>query len=298
MQTKLDNFFMFSGEMRKLLLKDQNTYLVKSWLIFNTNYTDSYKDLKKFECYFSYRAIAENINISISQVQKIIKQLIQDKEIEYSYKSTSKKKSSILKVNFIANNAIYNTVKSVENTGVDIYLDTVNENAPVDNTVHNTVGNTVGNTVETVENTESQVIANTQTNTVGNTVPNTLSKYNNLNNISKYVSIVVNSEQLELISKKCSITGEINEQQQLEIKNMDMEQLEKTIENCNKYKSSYDISYLIQAYRNAELENKVTPINKKPTMSEKLGIANLNRTQKYEDLEERLLKLQTARRNI
>ena len=63
------------------------------------------------------------------------------------------------------------------------------------------------------------------------------------------------------------------------------------------YKPSYDISYLLQAYRNGEHENKVTPI-KKPTMSEKLGISNLNRTQKYEDLEERLLKLQTARRNI
>lgn len=297
MQTKLDNFFMFSGEMRKLLLKDTNTYLVKSWLIFNTNYTDSYKDLKKFECYFSYRTVAENINISISQVQKIIRQLIQDKEIEYSYKSTSKKKSSILKVNFIANNAIYNTVKSVENTGVELYLDTVKENAPVDNTVHNTVGNTVGNTVETVENTESQVIANTLTNTVGNTVPNTLSKYNNLNNISKYLSIVVNSEQLDLINKKCHITGEINEQQQREIQNMDIDQLEKTIEKCNRYKSSYNINYLLQAYKNGEHENKVTPI-KKPTMSEKLGIANLNRTQKYEDLEERLLQLQATRRNI
>ena len=295
MQTKLDNFFMFSGEMRKLLLKDQNTYLVKSWLIFNTNYTDSYKDLKKFECYFSYRAIAENINISISQVQKIIKQLIQDKEIEYSYKSTSKKKSSILKVNFIANSSIYNTVKSVENTGVELYLDTVNENAPVDNTVHNTVGNTVDNTVETVENTESQVIANTLTNTVDNTVPNTLSKYNSKYN-SKYLSNIV-SEQLELIKEKCHITGDITEQQQLQIKNMNIEQLEKTIEKCNNYKSSYDISYLLQAYRNAELENKVTPI-KKPTMSERLGVENLNRTQKYEDLEERLLKLQTARRNI
>ena len=295
MQTKLDNFFMFSGEMRKLLLKDTNTYLVKSWLIFNTNYTERYKDLKKFECYFSYRAIAENINISISQVQKIIKQLIQDKEIEYSYKSTSKKKSSILKVNFIANNAIYNTVKSVENTGVELYLDTVNENAPVDNTVHNTVNNTVDNTVETVENTESQVIANTLTNTVDNTVPNTLSKYNSKYN-SKYLSNIV-SEQLELIKEKCHITGDITEQQQLQIKNMNIEQLEKTIEKCNNYKSSYDISYLLQAYRNAELENKVTPI-KKPTMSERLGVENLNRTQKYEDLEERLLKLQTARRNI
>lgn len=299
MQTKLDNFFMFSGEMRKLLIKDTNTYLVKSWLIFNTNYTERYKDLKKFECYFSYRTIAENINISISQVQKIIRQLIQDKEIEYSYKSTSKKKLSILKVNFIANSSIYNTVKSVENTGVELYLDTVNENAPVDNTVHNTVGNTVNNTVVTVENTESQVIANTLTNTVDNTVPNTLSKYNNLNNISKYLSIVVNSDQLELINKKCSITGEINEQQQRQIKELDINLLEKTIENCNKYKSSYDISYLLQAYKNAVQENKVTPITKsKPTMSEKLGIANLNRAQKYEDLEERLLKLQTARRNI
>ena len=252
--------------------------------------------MKKFECYFSYRAIAENINISISQVQKIIRQLIQDKEIEYSYKSTSKKKSSILKVNFIANNSIYNTVKSVENTGVELYLDTVNENAPVDNTVHNTVGNTVDNTVVTVENTESQVIANTLTNTVDNTVPNTLSKYNSKYN-SKYLSNIV-SEQLELIKEKCHITGDITEQQQLQIKNMNIEQLEKTIEKCNNYKSSYDINYLLQAYRNAELENKVTPINKKPTMSEKLGIANLNRTQKYEDLEERLLKLQTARRNI
>ena len=80
---------------------------------------------------------------------------------------------------------------------------------------------------------------------------------------------------------------------------MDIEQLEKTIEKCNSYKSSYNISYLLQTYRNEEYENKVTPIKKsKMSMSERLGIDNLNRTQKYEDLEERLLKLQTAKRNI
>lgn len=297
-QSKLDNFFMFSGEMKKLLLTDLNTYLVKSWLIFNTNYTDSYKELKKFECYFSYRIIAENINISTSKVQKVINQLLQNNEIEYSYKSTSKKKSSILKVNFIANNPIYNTVKSVETTGVDLYSDTVNENVLVDNTVDSTVNNTVNNTVENVENTQLQGITNTPTNTVDNTVGNTLSKYNSKYN-SKYLSIVVNSEQLKLINNKCSITGGINEQQQREIKNMDMEKLEKTIEKCNTYKSSYNITYLLQTYKNEEHENKVTPIKKsKMSMSERLGIDNLNRTQKYEDLEERLLKLQTAKRNI
>lgn len=297
-QSKLDNFFMFSGEMKKLLLNDLNTYLVKSWLIFNTNYTDSYKELKKFECYFSYRIIAENINISTSKVQKVINQLLQNNEIEYSYKSTSKKKSSILKVNFIANNPIYNTVKSAENTGVDLYSDTVNENVLVDNTVDSTVNNTVNNTVENVENTQLQDITNTLTNTVDNTVDNTLSKYNSKYN-SKYISIVVNSEQLKLINNKCSITGGINEQQQREIKNMDMEKLEKTIEKCNSYKSSYNINYLLQTYKNEEQENKVTPLKKsKMTMSERLGIDNLNRTQKYEDLEERLLKLQTAKRNI
>ena len=222
------------------------------------------------------RTVAQDIGVSENIVRRLIKQFQELNIIKLISKSNSKQNPSI-------------------------YMLTIYQNHTVDNTVEHTVDNTVSTQLDVEKSTVLEGKShgcNTVNHTVEHTVNHT-SLIDNLINNKIDISNIVNSAQLELINKKCPITGDITEQQQLEIKNMDMDQLEKTIENCNRYKSSYDINYLIQAYRNAEQENKVTPITKsKPTMSERLGIDNLNRTQKYDDLEERLLKLQTARRNI
>ena len=222
------------------------------------------------------RTVAQDIGVSENIVRRLIRQFQELNIIKLISKSNSKQNPSI-------------------------YMLTIYQNHTVDNTVEHTVENTVSTQLDVEKSTvleDKSHGCNTVNHTVEHTVNHT-SKIDNLINNKIDISNIVISEQLELISRKCHITGDITEQQQRQIKELDIEQLEKTIENCNKYKSSYDISYLLQAYRNAELENKVTPIKKsKMSMSERLGVENLNRTQKYEDLEERLLKLQTARRNI
>lgn len=227
------------------------------------------------------RTVSKDIGVSENIARRLIKQFQELNIIKLISKSNSKQTPSI-------------------------YMLCIYQKHTVDNTVNNTVNNTVDNIVSTQLNVEKSTVledelhsCNTVNNTVKNTVDNTSKINNKINNKIDIFNIVVNSNQLELIKKKCLITGDITEEQQRQIKNMNIDLLEKTIEKCNNYRSSYNINYLLQAYRNGEQENKVTPITQRKTsMSEKLGIANLNRTQKYEDLEERLLKLQTTRRNI
>lgn len=223
------------------------------------------------------RTVSKDIGVSENIVRRLIRQFQEMNIIKLISKSNSKQSPSI-------------------------YMLTIYQNHTVDNTVNHTVDNTV----TTQLNVEKSIVLegdshsyNTVNNTVDHTVNHTSIIDNIINNKIDISNIVVNSKQLDLINKKCRITGDITEQQQREIKNMNIEQLEKAIEKCNTYKSSYNISYLLQAYRNEEQENKVTPIKKsKMSMSERLGIDNLNRTQKYEDLEKRLLKLQATKRNI
>lgn len=290
----MTRFYMIGEDIQRLIVEDQDKYLVTSWIIFNTNYQAEYKDLKQFESYITINGLMDNLNLSRAKIQRILKELLNDNMIEYTFKSNTKNKPSIIKANFIANNQIYHYDNNTNN-----------------DTVNNTDNNTNNNTVVTVENTKSEVVDKTNNNTNDNTNNNTdnltLSKYNNLNinlnDLSKV--IVVNSKQLELINKKCRITGAITEQQQREIKNMNMDLLEKTIEKCNTYKSSYNINYLLQAYRNispwAEIRShkgaySEEPHKNKKSMSERLGVENLNHYSKYDDLEDRLLKRQEKKR--
>lgn len=290
----MTRFYMIGEDIQRLIVEDQDKYLVTSWIIFNTNYQAEYKDLKQFESYITINGLMDNLNLSRAKIQRILKELLNDNMIEYTFKSNTKNKPSIIKANFIANNQIYHYDNNTNN-----------------DTVNNTDNNTNNNTVVTVENTKSEVVDKTNNNTNDNTNNNTdnltLSKYNNLNinlnDLSKV--IVVNSKQLELINNKCCITGEITEQQQREIKNMNIKILEEVIEKCNSYKSSYNINYLLQAYRNispwAEIRShkgaySEEPHKNKKSMSERLGVENLNHYSKYDDLEDRLLKRQEKKR--
>lgn len=289
----MTRFYMIGEDIQRLIVEDQDKYLVTSWIIFNTNYQAEYKDLKQFESYITINGLMDNLNLSRAKIQRILKELLNDNMIEYTFKSNTKNKPSIIKANFIANNQIYHYDNNTNN-----------------DTVNNTDNNTNNNTVVNVENTKSEVVDKTNNNTNDNTNNNTdnltLSKYNNLNiNLNDLSKVVINSDQLELIKEKCCITGEITEQQQREIKNMNIKILEEVIEKCNSYKSSYNISYLIQAYRNispwAEIRShkgaySEEPHKNKKSMSERLGVENLNHTQNYDDLEDRLLKLQEKKR--
>ena len=252
------------------------------------------------------RTVAKDIGVSENIVRRLIRQFQEMNIIKLISKSNSKQNPSIYTL------SIYQK-----------------------HTVDNTVNNTVDNTVSTQLNVEKSMVlegelhsCNTVNHTVNNTVNHTSIIDNLINNKIDISNIIVNSEQLELIKEKCSITGEITEQQQREIQNMKMKLLEEVIEKCNRHKSSYNINYLLTAYRNispwAEIRShkgiyseephknnngKVisgafqqriespTPKYKK-SMSERLGVENLNHTQKYDDLEDRLLKLQATKRNL
>ena len=308
----MTRFYMIGEDIQRLIVEDQDKYLVTSWIIFNTNYQAEYKDLKQFESYITINGLMDNLNLSRAKIQRILKELLNDNMIEYTFKSNTKNKPSIIKANFIANNQIYHYDNNTNN-----------------DTVNNTDNNTNNNTVVTVENTKSEVVDKTNDNTNNNTNNNTdnltLSKYNNLNiNLNDLSKVIVNSSQLELIKEKCCITGEITEQQQREIQNMKMKLLEEVIEKCNRHKSSYNINYLLTAYRNispwAEIrshkgiyseephknnngkvisgafQQRIDPPTNKKSMSERLGVENLNHYSKYDDLEDRLLKRQAEKR--
>lgn len=247
------------------------------------------------------RTVAKDIGVSENIVRRLIRQFQELNIIKLISKSNSKQNPSIYML------SIYQK-----------------------HTVDNTVNNTVDNTVSTQLNVEKSMVlegelhsCNTVNHTVNNTV-NHASKIDNLINNKIDISNIVNSSQLELIKEKCSITGEITEQQQREIQNMKMKLLEEVIEKCNRHKSSYNINYLLTAYRNispwAEIrshkgiyseephknnngkvisgafQQRIDPPTNKKSMSERLGVENLNHYSKYDDLEDRLLKRQAEKR--
>lgn len=277
----MSKFYMIGEDIKKLIVEDQDKYLVISWIIFNTNYQAEYKDLKQFECYLTINGLMDKLNLSRTKVQRILKELLNDNLIEYSFKSNTKNKPSIIKANFISNNPIY-------------HYD--------NNTNDNTNNNTNGNTNEPVENTKTEVVDKTNNNTNNNTDNNTLSKYNNLNkNLNDLSKFVVNSDQLELIQEKCNITDTIGEQQQKQIKELDINLLKQVIDKCNRIKSSYSINYLLKVYSNTYIEGQIkedpkTDNGKVIHTKKKYDPIENPHYKKYSDLEERLLKLQTKKR--
>lgn len=270
-------FFKFSEEMRQIFKSDVDKHNVIAWYIYNTNYqAKEYNGLEEGECFSSISVISKETGINESKVKRILKALESEGLIEYTYKSKSKYNTSKIKCKF----------------------------AQKSEPVNKPVSEPVNDTVQSVGITALQVVDKTVDEPVNKLVSGQYSINKSINK-SKYISIVVNSDQLELINNKCCITGEITEQQQREIKNMNIKILEEVIEKCNSYKSSYNINYLLQAYRNispwAEIRShkgaySEEPHKNKKSMSERLGVENLNHYSKYDDLEDRLLKRQEKKR--
>lgn len=98
-------FFIQPGEMRKIFKYEREKFNVMQWIIFNTNYSEEYDYLKKFECHFSYSLVEKEAIISCQKLKTIMKQLEEAKYISWIYKSKSKYKPSILK-NLILENII------------------------------------------------------------------------------------------------------------------------------------------------------------------------------------------------
>lgn len=88
---------IFDNRMKKMFEDDKEKYNVMCWIIFNANY-EVYKSdgLNERECNFSYSILENFIGISHSKLQKIMKELEEDKFVKWIYKSKSKYKSSIV----------------------------------------------------------------------------------------------------------------------------------------------------------------------------------------------------------
>lgn len=76
-------------------------YNVLSYIVFETNFNpDGYKDLQRFELYFTYSATLEDLKpsgLTLQKLKTIMKQLEEEGYIEWVYKSNTKHKPSILK---------------------------------------------------------------------------------------------------------------------------------------------------------------------------------------------------------
>ena len=92
----MSKFYMIGEDIKKLIVEDQDKYLVVSWIIFNTNYQAEYKDLKQFECYLTINGLMDKLNLSRAKVQRILKELLNDNMIQYSFKSNTKNKPIVI----------------------------------------------------------------------------------------------------------------------------------------------------------------------------------------------------------
>lgn len=257
------------------------------------------------EVYLTINTISKDLDITEKVSRRLLKQFQELKILKLIDKSNSRHKPSIYRL------TIYDQSEGTVKDGVK---DTVKGKDGAQLNVDNSTdleakGHSKGIVKDTVEG-----------------IVKGIPIIDNLINNKIDISNIVNSSQLELIKEKCCITGEITEQQQREIQNMKMKLLEEVIEKCNRHKSSYNINYLLTAYRNispwAEIrshkgiyseephknnngkvisgafQQKIespTPKYKK-SMSERLGVENLNHYSKYDDLEDRLLKRQAEKR--
>lgn len=106
MSSEFNNSYMyysaFDKQIRDILFKEKKVekFLVISSIIFNTNFTESYKDLSKNESYFSYSYIEKAVNVGRSKLQNIMKELEEEGYIQWIYKSNTRYKESILRLNF------------------------------------------------------------------------------------------------------------------------------------------------------------------------------------------------------
>lgn len=126
-------FSAFTGEVRTIFNQDMDKFKVLAWIIFNTNYSEQYKDLKERECYFSFSLIENIADINRKKALRIIKELEDEGFIEWVFKSKSKHKKSIIKLlekgtgKSTGEGTSKGTGKSIENKGIEECKEPVRE---------------------------------------------------------------------------------------------------------------------------------------------------------------------------
>lgn len=155
-------FKNFDENLRDIFNSDLDKFNILAFIIFNLNYSDSYKDLKENECYFSYSVLRRKFNMGASKLSRIIKELEQDNIIQWSFKSKSKNKTSIVKFcgfNYCEHEKV-GMVKEVINrtvkeTSKDIAITKVESNSE---TVSRMVNGTVTETLSKKQSKKQSII--------------------------------------------------------------------------------------------------------------------------------------------
>ena len=98
-------YFKFHECMRKIFNEDIDKHNILTWIIYNTNYQEEYKGLKKYQCYISSATISKCAGVQLTKVKRLLKTLENEGFISYAYKSKNQHTSSIIYANFIAKNS-------------------------------------------------------------------------------------------------------------------------------------------------------------------------------------------------
>lgn len=121
-------FSAFDKNLKNMYLTDISKFIVLAGIIFNTNFTHKYKELERNQCYFSYSVYEKITGIGRKKLQRIVKELLEDGFIEWVYKSNTKGKESVIKLNFKHGKGYgkgYGEI--VENSGFEDCEDTVKD---------------------------------------------------------------------------------------------------------------------------------------------------------------------------
>ncbi len=152
-------FNAFNGLVRNVFTEDKEKYLILSWIIFNTNYQEQYKGLKRNQCFFSYSTIEKCCCIKRKKLQRIMKELEEDGFIEWILKSNSKGKESVLALK-IGYGSEYSLGYGLGygsnsiNTGVEVAIDTVGDTVQdtVEDTLSKNISKNISNNIYSAKN--------------------------------------------------------------------------------------------------------------------------------------------------
>lgn len=263
-------FSAIDEEMRKLYKSDRNKHDILLWIIYNTNYTNKYKDLKKHQCYISLRTLSIETGIEYSRTQRKFNELVKEKYISYVFKSKSRYNSSIIQCHFIEKKIAYLNNK---------YLVVGEENK------------------SNLSKPSTEVTENELTNN-----PSTIEKPLT-NETREPIELNVNEK---LIQDNAKLSHELTEAQKEQIINLDTEKLNNSIIQANKFaKSKYSLNYLLAIYDNSSKEPhrntrdayKQEP-NTKPISRYHNSFNEHYKNYSEDELEARLLKAQAKKRGL
>lgn len=193
-------FSAFDKNLKNIYLEDKDKYIVLSGIIFHTNFQDKYEKLREKEFYFSYSVYEKETGIKRTKLQRIIKELERDGFIKWIYKSDTRYKESIIRLNFEHGKGYGKRY----GRGYGKEYDEITENATVSgcwDMVKSTEKDTVKDTYSKNISTNISILHKEETNYYGESKKDIRNIYKQFNALKKY------DNHKELIHKYQEIHG-------------------------------------------------------------------------------------------